>query len=377
MDPASSALVPPTLDFGVLLALARQHGFDDVKVTDASRHPEAGRLFREWLARGRHGDMQWLEQAPERRADPALHMDDARSILTFAVNYYREAPPPPPGAGRVARYAAGRDYHRVLDRALLGVIADLRRRDPTGRYRYYVDYGPVIERAFAERAGLGFVGRSAQLIHPRFGSYVLIATLITNAPCSPTPPTPGTCGQCRRCLDVCPTGALVSPYELDARLCISYLTIENEGPIPRHLRPLIGSWLFGCDLCQEVCPYNSKVPPGTHEPIAQAAVAGTALDVGEVLRIRTRPEFSRRFSRSPFRRAKRVGLLRNAAVVAGNLLHPPHVADLREALADESALVRGHAAWALGKFGEHACLQAHRRAESDPFVLAELDAAGA
>jgi epoxyqueuosine reductase len=367
---------PAPLSHADLRALAQRHGFDDVAVTDGSAHAEAGRLFRDWLARGAHGEMAWLTTDVERRHDPEAHQRDARAVLTLAVNYQTPTAAPAAGAGRVARYAAGEDYHRVLDRAMRTMIADLLRLDDTRRYRYYVDYGPVIERAFAERAGLGFIGRSANLIHPRFGTYVLLATIITDAPFAPTPPAPGTCGQCRRCLDVCPTGALKSPYEIDARLCISYLTIENRGPIPRHLRPLIGDWLFGCDLCQEVCPYNANVPAGQHARIVGTRIAGTALDLADILRLRTRPEFSKRFSRSSLRRVHREGLLRNAAVVAGNQRQPALLPALREALADESPLVRAHVVWALAQYGEGDVLRAHRGVETDPLVLDELEAAG-
>ncbi len=373
-------------DLTALRALAHRHGFDDLAVTDAAPHTAAGLAFQDWLARGAHADMAWLAREPERRYTPQRVLPDARAVLTLAVNYHPEhsvfrppssVPPcPSPLAGRVAAYATGEDYHRVLEPALKAMIAELLQADATRHYRYYVDTGPVLERAFADRAGLGFIGRSTLLIHPRFGTYVLLATIITDAPYTPTPPAPGTCGQCRRCLDVCPTGALRTPHELDARLCISYLTIENRGPIPRHLRPAIGDWLFGCDLCQEVCPYNAQTPPGTHPRIARAALAGAAPDLREVLALRTPEAFSERFSKSPLKRARREGLLRNAAVVAGNR---PQQAELRPALraalADPSPLVRGHAVWALDRHGDRDPLQTLAAVESDPFVLAELAAA--
>ncbi|MCE9616267.1 MAG: tRNA epoxyqueuosine(34) reductase QueG [Lentisphaerae bacterium] len=377
-SPAQQTAAPPGPPWTQesLRALAAGHGFDDVRVTSAAPHPEAGRIFRAWIERERHGEMRWLESDPDRRATPQHHISDARAILTLAVNHYRVAAPLVAGEGRVARYAAGEDYHRVLDRGMQAMIVDLQRSDPHGMYRYYVDYGPVLERAFAERAGLGFIGRSANLIHPRFGTYVFLATIITNAPLPLTPRSPGTCGQCRRCLEVCPTGALTSPYEIDARLCISYLTIENRGPIPRHLRPLIGHWLFGCDLCQEVCPYNARLPEGQHPRLARSRIAGTALDIPSILSIRTARDFSARFSRSPLRRAKREGLLRNAAVVAGNLRQAPLVPALVQALQDASPLVRGHVVWALAQCGEVAALRAHRERETDLFVISELDAVG-
>lgn len=321
--------------------------------------------------------MEWLLKGAERRTEPALHVRDAQSVVVLAVNYYREAEPLPlAGVGRVARYAAGVDYHKAMDRQLKALIRDLERLDPSRQYRYYVDYGPVLERAFAERAGLGFVGRSACLIHPRFGTYVFLATLITNAPLGRTPPAPGTCGTCRRCIAVCPTGALVGPGQVDARLCISYLTIENRGPIPRHLRPLIGNWIFGCDLCQEVCPYNAKAQRGMHPRIVGQTVAGTELDLAEVLGLRTDESFAARFRRSPFRRIKREGLLRNAAVVAGNSGEAALVPVLREALRDSHPLVRGHVVWALGRFGAGAVARVALVNDDDPFVQAEIEAAG-
>ena len=360
-----------------LAALAVRHGFDDVKVTGAAPHREAARLFREWVDQGRHADMAWLLKDSERRGAPLQHIRDACSVITLAVNYYREAAEPvPAGHGRVARYAAGVDYHKAIDRQLKAMIRELVTYDPNRLYRYYVDYGPVLERGFAERAGLGFVGKSACLIHPRLGTYVFLATLITNAPFAPTLPAPGTCGQCRRCIDVCPTGALVGPGQVDARLCISYLTIENKGPIPRHLRPLIGNWIFGCDLCQEVCPYNAKAERGKHPRIVGMTVAGTELDVAEVLGLRTQEAFAVRFMRSPFHRAKREGLLRNAAVVAGNLGRRELVPVLCEALEDSSALVRGHVVWALGRLGAGEVARGVLVEEGDAFVLGELEAVG-
>jgi epoxyqueuosine reductase len=364
----------PLLSTDALLALARRHGFDDVRVTSADVHAEATALFGAWLEAGRHADMDWMTRDPERRTDPHQHLPAARSVLMFAANYCRDAPVPAPGAGRVARYAAGVDYHQVLDRGLRNVIGDLHAAASGSAHRYYVDYGPFLERAFAERAGLGFVGRSANLIHPRFGTWVFLATIVTDAPFTPTPAAPGTCGQCRRCLDACPTGALVAPHEVDARLCISYLTIENRGPIPRLLRPKIGDWLFGCDRCQDVCPYNARAQAGDHPEIAGTAIAGTVLDVAEVLGLHDDDAFRARFSRSPLRRAGRAGLLRNAAVVAGNLGRHDLVPALHGALHDPSPLVRGHAIWALRRLGESVEASGPLAGETDPFVRSEIDA---
>jgi epoxyqueuosine reductase len=358
--------------FEHLQKLASKHGFDDIRVTSSQEHGEAKRIFANWLKQSHHADMDWLARDPERRTDPVRLMPQAESILTLAVNYWREPGSLEDGQGRVALYAAGQDYHRVLERGMKALIRDLDESNGA-HYRYYVDYGPVLERAFAERSGLGFIGRSANLIHPRFGTYVFIATIITDAVFPVTEPRAGTCGRCTRCLDICPTGALKSPYELDANLCISYLTIENRGPIPRHLRPLIGTWLFGCDLCQEVCPYNDKAERGVNVAIAGESIAGTRMDVAEILAIRSAEDFSKRFSRSAVKRAKREGLVRNAAVVAGNLRQPSLVPALKESCGDASPLVRGHAVWALGEYGETHFVAELRDQENDAFVLSEMD----
>ncbi len=360
------------ISLDALQQLAQQHGFDDLKVTSADDHPEAAKAFAEWLKRDHHADMDWVARDPERRSAPRQLVPDAASVIMLGVNYYREACPLEQGYGQVARYAAGTDYHRVIEKGMKGLIEDLQSRDAGTQHRFYVDYGPVIERAFAERSGLGFVGRSANLIHPEFGTYVFLATIITDAALPVSEPRPGTCGQCTRCIDVCPTGALKDLFQVDANLCISYLTIENRGPIPRHLRKQIGTWLFGCDLCQEVCPYNAKAERGVNAAIAGETIAGTQMDLGEILRLRTREAFSERFSRSAVKRAKREGLVRNAAVVAGNLGHEELVPALKEAFTDESALVRGHVAWALGEYGEREWLM--DRSEDDAYVLSEIEA---
>ena len=357
-----------------LQQLAAKHGFDDLKITDAEEHTDAARTFAHWLEREYHADMHWVARDPARRTAPRKLVPQAESVIMFGVNYYRKTKDPQAGEGKVARYAAGADYHRVIEKGLKAFIGELQSRDAGSQHRYYVDYGPVLERAFAERSGLGFIGKSANLIHPKFGTYVFLATIITDAALPTTEARPGTCGQCTRCIDVCPTGALKGPFEVDANLCISYLTIENRGPIPRYLRPQIGSWLFGCDLCQEVCPYNAKAKPGTNVAIAGDVIAGTEMDVAEILLMRSQEEFSRRFSRSAVKRAKREGLVRNAAVVAGNLKHEPLVTALKQACRDESPLVRGHAAWALGEYGEGEFLEEFSKAEDDPYVLSEIEA---
>jgi epoxyqueuosine reductase len=248
-------------------------------------------------------------------------------------------------------------------------------RDVCGRA--YVDTGPLLERDLARRAGLGWFGKNTMLLHPRIGSYFFLGALMLDLPLRPDPPFTGDhCGTCTRCLDACPTGAFVGPRVLDARRCISYLTIELRGPIPRELRPLVGDWIFGCDICQEVCPWNRKAPVSL-EPAFRPRAGFETPELIPMLQM-TQEEFSARFKGSPIKRAKRRGLLRNVAVALGNAGDRAAIPALVVALRDPEPLVRGHAAWALGRLGGAAALsalRATREGEDDPFVIEELEMA--
>ncbi|MFN7973727.1 MAG: tRNA epoxyqueuosine(34) reductase QueG [Acidobacteriota bacterium] len=286
-----------------------------------------------WLEAGHHGSMAYMARAPERRADPRAVYPEARSIVVIAVDHERSAPSRP----RVARYAVGRDYHDVLGRILEG-LARFLASEYGARSKSWVDTGPILERELAMAAGLGFIGKNTNAIHKQAGSYFLIGELLTDLDLPPDAPSLPHCGTCTRCLDYCPTGAFVAPYVLDARRCISYLTIEHRGALPRRMRARLGSWAFGCDVCQEVCPWNRKdalshpelsangdpIPPSLldlDEPGAKAALAGRATS-----------------------RPKRRGLLRNLA-----LLDSTPATWLRGALRDPDPLVRRHAAFAIGR----------------------------
>jgi epoxyqueuosine reductase len=242
------------------------------------------------------------------------------------------------------------------------------------RGRAYVDTGPLLERDLARRAGLGWFGKNTMLLNRRMGSYFFLGALLLDLPLAPDEPfARDHCGTCTRCLDACPTGAFLAPHVLDARRCISYLTIELKGPIPRELRPLMGNWVYGCDICQEVCPWNRKAP-FTDEPAFQAR---PGLSVPELIPLlgMTQEEFSVRFKASPIKRAKRRGFLRNVAVALGNSGDRRAVPALAAALHDSEPLVRAHAAWALGRLGGAealACLKAARQTEDDRMVLEEL-----
>jgi epoxyqueuosine reductase len=285
--------------------------------------------------------------AVHRRQDPRHIMPEARSVLMVGASY--AGPPPPPLAplhGRVSRYAWGEDYHRWLLTRLKALVERIETAlSHPVLSRCYVDTGPVLERAWAEAAGLGWTGRNTTLIHPRLGSYTFLGAALLDVTLPATPPeTMPTCGTCRRCLAACPTGALVAPGVLDARRCLSYLTIENRGPIPEAFRASMGARVFGCDTCQAVCPWNRR-PVAAHQD--ESAPAQALLDLTEALFIDT-ATFRARYRRTAIWRATPEGLARNAAVALGNLGDPaarPYLA--RAAAEHPSSLVREHAAWAL------------------------------
>lgn len=290
----------------------------------------------------------WDRQERFLRRFPTL-----RSILIMAIPYYTSAHPkePPPRSGKIARYAWGRDYHRVIKKRLKKLEAFIRSQVETAvRIIRSIDTSPIQERALAEASGLGFIGKNSCLILPRGGSFYFLATLLTDLELAADEPIDWDCGACTLCLEACPTQALVRPYQLDAGRCISNLTIEWKEPINPALRPLMKDWIFGCDICQEVCPYNRKSDHAQWAEFLPIAGAGSELPLKEILGIRTDEAFLERFAGTPLMRAKRVGLLRNAAVVAGNLKDPELIPALTQALQeDPSSIVREHAAWALAQ----------------------------
>jgi len=274
--------------------------------------------FRQWLADGFAGDMPYLADRLEAYGDPGRLLDEAKSILMLGVNYRSVEPAAAgPGQGRVSRYAWGADYHDAI-RQRLHALADLHRRlVPHGRVRGVVDTAPLLERQFAQRAGLGWIGKNTMLINERFGSWIFLAALLTTEQLAyDEPATAGRCGSCRACLDACPTGALVEPYRLNARKCISYLTIESRGPIPAELRAACGDRLFGCDACQEACLHNGRTP-ATAEPAFHPRPGMNPAELAELLAL-NEAGFRRRFRHTPLWRARREGILRNAGVVLEN-----------------------------------------------------------
>ncbi|MDP8900767.1 MAG: tRNA epoxyqueuosine(34) reductase QueG [Actinomycetota bacterium] len=359
---------------------ARAAGFDLVGVARAEPLREGGERLRRWQEAGMAADMGFMHRPVELLANPKKLQKSARSVVSLGVSYYPgEHPENAGGGGRVARYAWGRDYHEVIKGRLFRLREEL--EEALGariKARGFTDAVPLLERSAAQKAGLGFFGRNSCLIDGDIGSYFFIADLIVDLELEPDEPGTGTCGRCSRCMDRCPTGAIKAPGVVDARLCISYLTIENAGEIPRELRPQVGDWAFGCDVCQEVCPYNKAKATRSRWPeFSAGSGAGPYLEIEAVLGIRTDEEFGRRFAGTPLLRPGRAGLLRNCCVAAGNLRLEGAVPALEGCLRDDpSALVRGHAAWALGEIGvSEEALREAAGTETDAWCLGEIRAA--
>ena len=312
---------------------------------------ETARHFDAWLERGYAGDMQYLPRGAEKRRDTRLPFPDVSSAIVVAMNYGGTGP-----SGPIARYARGDDYHEVLVgrlRELHGWIeAEVGSRV---RGKAYVDTGPILERDLARRAGLGWFGKNTNLINPELGSFFFLGALLVDLELAADAPFEADrCGTCTRCLDACPTGAFVAPRVLDATRCISYLTIEAKGAMPPELRPDVGALVYGCDICQEVCPWNVRFSREPTEPAFAPRPAVSGKDARTLARdilAMDEAAFRTTFAGSPIKRAKRRGLARNAAVVLGNVGVADDVPALLAALRDPEPLGREHAAWALGRIG--------------------------
>ena len=360
--------------------LAAELGFDLVGITSAEPFHEAEEITLQRVSEGLMDGLPWYHAARVKRGcNPQEILPGARSIIAVGMSYMAEdssdADDPAPLQGKVARYAWGHDYHKVMERKLKLLARRLSEQlERPVQAKVYVDTGPMLDRAVAERAGVGWFGKNTNVLTRSHGSWVFLGQIITDLEFEPDEPLKKTCGQCRICIDECPTGALIAPYVLDNTKCISYLTIELRGPVPKGLRPLVGDWVFGCDICQDVCPVNRKAQP-TREPAFQIGEHGfTSLELLPLLGI-TEDEFRERFRNSPIRRAKRAGLLRNVCVALGNIGDPNAVPALAEVLRHELALVRSHAAWALGAIGgpeAEAALRAALPSEQDADVREEI-----
>ena len=363
-------------------------GFDDVRF--AAAEPLAGEGLRDWLAAGMQGDMAWMERTADKRLHPGQVLAGTRSVIMLGVNYW---PGKLPAAGpQWARYALHEDYHDTMKQGLVAAGRALEEiYGVTGEdYRYYVDTGPVLERSWAARAGLGFIGKNAMLISRRHGNWLLLAAILTRVELAADAPVRKKfenrnskienpvgllCGKCTRCLDACPTQAFPRPGVVDARRCISYQTIENKGVIPRELRRGIGAHIYGCDVCLEVCPWNRFAQEG-RRLLLSLRTEMISLTLLELLEL-TPERFAAVFKGTAIKRVKHAGLLRNACIVAGNSGDVGLLPQLVRLAAHERALIRVHAVWAVRRLGGGALLAAVRGAETDASVLAEYGAADA
>jgi epoxyqueuosine reductase len=338
-------------------------GFDDCRFTSAAP-PESAPFFVQWLDKNRQGAMDYLRRSAPQRIDPQKVLPGAKSIILLAVSYGTNAsaaprPAPAPALetispslvsreGIVARYARYTDYHVVMGQRLAALTRCVDRLGGSGiRSAWFVDTGPILERDLAQRGGLGFVGKHTGLISRRFGNWILLGEILTPLELEPDPPEINHCGSCARCLSACPTQAITAPFQLDARRCISYLTIENKGPIPAELRPAIGTRIFGCDDCLAVCPWNRFAREGR----LLLRCARPDLHTPNLLELLTLDDirFQQTYGGTPLARAKRRGLSRNVCVALGNLGNPTALPALERATADPEPLIVEHARWAMAE----------------------------
>jgi epoxyqueuosine reductase len=361
---ATAKIDPPSRRFGAagnevktrLVQFARELGFDSCRVAACSTPAHADE-FDDWLDEGAHGEMEYMARATEKRREPQKVLHGAKSIIVLALNYFQgdgNAAEPVPvrlgpatteqkARGRIARYAWGDDYHDVIAAKLDKI--DIFLRNLGGRQKCYVDTGPVLERDHAAQAGIGWHGKSTMLIDEKLGTWFFLSEILTTLELPADKPARDRCGTCERCITACPTGAITAPHKLDARRCISYLTIELKSSIPLELRPLIGDRIFGCDDCLDACPWN-RFAQVSHESAFAAQRSATSFSLRDYLAL-NETEFRSLFRNSPIKRIKRRGFLRNVCVALGNVGTSEDLPALHEAALDSEPLIAEHAAWAI------------------------------
>lgn len=358
----------------------KELGFDVVGITTAEPFLRAEQVTIDRIRQGLMDGLPWFTEERAIRANhPELLLQDARSVISLAISYFYSAPEGNGDGlvGKTARYAWGDDYHKVLKDRLKEFLKGLSERaGKPVKARIFVDDGPMNDRASAERAGVGWFGKNTNILTPSHGSWVLLGQVITDLDLKPDKPLSKTCGDCVRCIDECPTGAIVAPYVIDNTRCISFLTIELRGAIPRDMRPLMGDWVFGCDICQDVCPVNRK-SKGSLEPAFIQRHDFAAPELLPLLELDDKG-FRERFRNNAIKRAKLVGLQRNVCVALGNIGDPCAIPALTKALNVADVLVRMHAAWALGRIGGLQAMEALQIAqtlENHPDVTEEIEEA--
>lgn len=357
-------------------ALARETGFHACGITIPNADPEAESRMNEWIGQGKHGNMKYLENYSERKQNFWSRFPDAESVIVLGVNYYSaarnshlgtgsarrqvlfetNAEKPVPArtgtdilAGRVARYAWGKDYHQVIAKRLELLKEKIKQEaGEEVKFDSLVDTKPVLERSYAQKAGLGFIGKQTQLLSLEFGPWLFLAELITNLELEPDQPFVGSCGTCRLCIEACPTSAIESG-SIDARKCIAYLTIENKQEIPVELRSKVGNWVFGCDVCLEVCPYTAKEKETDWREFTDKAGVGGEIDLNELIQLKTNKDHEKKFAETAVSRANRKQLLRNSCVVLGNSVNKNALLILNQLGYNQPDLVKLHAEWARAR----------------------------
>lgn len=304
--------------------LAFSAGFDLCGITGPEPIPKAQRVFFKWIEHGFHGEMEWLAKNPEARTDPARLLREVRSLIMLGLNYYQpDSADVPRGSGRVSKYARGRDYHKVFEKGMKRLTERMKERadDPACVFLSYVDYGPMLERAYAEKAGLGFIGKNSMLINRDFGSWILLGEILTSLELDRDDASVvdhGSCGECRACIEACPTGAIIADRTVKATKCLSYLTIERPSRIPRGFARQLESGIFGCDICQDVCPLNSRAIMTRHDDMRPERGVGEFVDANRIVNMTSREEFLELTAGTPLTRPRLDGLQRNARIVLEN-----------------------------------------------------------
>jgi epoxyqueuosine reductase len=356
---------------------ALEIGFDLVGISPLGSFPER-QFYKEWLANGFAGEMKYMEREPEKRKDISKILPEARSIISCGINYNTNYPysikETDKHKGWISRYAWGDDYHQIVENKLLNLLDFIKIITTQEiKARIYVDTGPVLERVYGKYSGIGWFGKNTCLINEKVGSWIFIGEIITNLELEYDTPVPDRCGTCTRCIDACPTEAFVEPYVIDSRLCISYLTIELRGKIPVELRDKTGNNIFGCDICQDVCPWNRKAII-TDESSFQPREELYNPELSSLSRL-TEEAFKSNFKGSPISRTKRKGFIRNIVVAMGNSGLEEFIPYLNESLKDEDPIIRAHSAWALWELGgrtSYHSLSTHLETESDSMVREEI-----
>jgi epoxyqueuosine reductase len=326
---------------------AAEAGFDDCRFAKAGTASHA-KEFLDWIEHGKHGEMAWLERNPHRRCDPREVLPGCSTVICLALNYFPGNNPFPenhPGGYRIARYAWNNDYHDLIEKKLREL--DQKLQTLGGTQKFYVDTGPVLERDFASDAGLGWNGKSTMQIHRRLGTWFFLADILTTLDLTPDAPIRDHCGSCTRCMTACPTQAITAPRQLDARRCVSYLTIEHKGPIPHEFRRAIGDRIYGCDDCLQACPWN-RFASTSREASFHARESVFSMQMRDFLSL-TDESFRALFAKSPIKRIKRPAFLRNVCVALGNTGTADDLPALRQAAQDPHPLVAEHALWAIAE----------------------------